>query len=267
MNFSELRVHCVMDGIQISLDYFIRLFNQYDLKSYSRSESSLNANLFSSSIQINLSSVNLFTSDLMLRIDAATTDSNSSKLTSSINGLAVSTMYAPSPTLSCLKAAELTQHRIMYFSVVRLNLNYDIHETTISLTEEVFIQWNPSFHLTLIDLYEEFLSKLMKSNNAVESLSFTLINIKLDGKISIGALLTNSGNTMSFDTEYISFSIQSANKISAKCEFLSLSFDSNLIMKFEVIFIYFSFDLISNKYSISFIIHIIESMYHSIQRI
>ena len=237
MNLSELRVHCVMDGIQVSLDYFIRLLNQYDFKRYSRSESSPNSssNLLSSSIQVNLSSVNLFTSDLMLRIDSATTDSNTSKLTSSINGLALSTMYAPSATLSCLRAAELTQHRIIYFSVVRLNLNYDTHETTISLTEEVFIQWNPSFHLTLIELYEEFLSKFShKSNNTVDSLSFVSIHIKLDGKISIGALLTNSGNIMAFETEYLSIFIYSSNKISVKCDFLSLHFDYNQIMTLEV---------------------------------
>lgn len=236
MNMSELRVHCVMDGIQVSLDYFIRLLNQYDFKSYSRSESSLNSNLLSSSIQVNLSSVNLFTSDLMLRIDSATTDSNTSKLTSSINGLALSTMYAPSATLSCLRAAELTQHRIIYFSVVRLNLNYDSHETTISLTEEVFIQWNPSFHLTLIELYEEFISKFIhKPNNTVDSLSVVSIHVKLDGKISIGALLTNSGNLMAFETEYLSVFIHSSNKISAKCDFLSLHFDFNQIMTLEVI--------------------------------
>ena len=236
MNLSEVRVHCVMDGIQISLDYFIRLLNQYDFKRYSRSESSLNSNLFSSSIQINLSSVNLFTSDLMLRIDSATTDSNTSKLTSSINGLALSAMYAPSATLSCLRAAELTQHRIIYLSVVRLNMNYDTHETTISLTEEVFIRWNPSFHLTCIDLYEEFLSKVVnKTNNAVESLSYVSIHIKLDGKISVGLLLTNCGNTMALETEYFSISIHSYNKMSSKCELLSLHLDNNQIMTLEVI--------------------------------
>ncbi|CAG2170224.1 unnamed protein product, partial [Oppiella nova] len=233
MNHSEFRVHCVMDGIQISLDYFIGLLNQYDLKSYSTSKTSLNSNLSSSSIQVNLSQVNLFTSDLMLRVDSATTDSNASKLTSSINGLALSPMYAPSATLSCLRAAELIQNRIVYFSVVRLNLNHDSHENTISLTEEVFVQWNPSFHITLIDLYEEFLCKVMtKTNNAVESLSSLSVNVKLEGKISIGALLSNSGNTIAFETEFLSLSIHS-NKMSTKCEYLSLYFDQNLIMTLE----------------------------------
>ncbi|CAG2119582.1 unnamed protein product, partial [Medioppia subpectinata] len=235
MNLSEFRIHCVMDGIQISLDYFVRLFNQYDLKAYSGSKTSgLNSNLFSKSIQINISSVNLFTSDLMLRVDSATVDSNSSKLTSSINGLALSPMYAPSATLSCLRAAELIQNRIVYFSVVRLNLNHDSHENTISLTEEVFIQWNPSFHLTVIDLYEEFLSKLMSktTNNAVESLSSVSVNVKLEGKISIGALLSNADNIMAFETELLTLTIQ-ANKMCTKCDFLSLYFDHNLIMTLE----------------------------------
>ncbi|XP_054167935.1 protein hobbit-like [Oppia nitens] len=238
MNLSEFRVHCVMDGIQISLDHFIRLLNQYDLKSYSRSKSSINSNLLSSSIQINLSSVNLFTSDLMLRIDSAATDSNSSKLTTSINGLALSTMYKPSATLSCLRAAELTEQssindRIVYLSVFRLNLNYDTHENTITLTEEVFIQWNSSFHLTLIELYDEFLSRFMqKTNNTVESLSSVSVTVKLDGKIRIGALLSNSGNTIALETEFLSLSIHS-NKISSKCDFLFVYFDKNLIMTLE----------------------------------
>src|SRR5699024_5574808 len=102
--------------------------------------------------QINFTSVNLFTSQLMVRIDSMAIDLNGRKLTCSINGFAINSMYAPSATLACLKASELTQHRIVYFSVMRINFSQDVKEISLSLTEEIYVQWSPLFHLNVLEL-------------------------------------------------------------------------------------------------------------------
>lgn len=175
----------------------------------------------------------------MLKIDSLSHDSNSSKATTSVNGLAINSLYAPTATLSCLKASELTQNRILYLALVRINLNREIQEATMSLTEEIYVEWNPAFHLTIIEFYEKFapkleLFKVKKLKRGESYLPVVSIHVKLDGKISIGALLSNEGHQMCFVTETLSFSVFHANSWLVKTEHGSLDFDKNKIFIFEV---------------------------------
>ena len=239
---NDIRFQLVMDDLQASLDHFIKFLNQYNFDKLKSSESESESNtsfrkyLSSTSLQINLSSINLFTSDLMLRLDSSSIDSNGTKLTSSINGLAVTGMTGPSTTLTSLKAAELTRNRIIYFSVVRVKCNHYINEVCISITEEIFIQWNASFHLTLLELYEEISQKFQNRKSNIPMIQHSLsVNLKLEGKINIGALLSNKGNSMNFQTENLTFNFD--NKICLKTNSIAVNFDDHSIMKLEVSFV------------------------------
>jgi len=232
----------VLDGLQVSAEYFLTQLENVDFD-FLKNGISFKSSPFKSKVsgynvlaQINFTSVNLFTSQLMSRIDSMAIDLNGRKLTCSINGFAINSMYAPSATLACLKASELTLHRIMYFSVMRINFNQDVKDLSLSLTEEIFVQWSPSFHLSIFELYEDIyhiyanilcLKATMPekhSENFNNYKGFNM-NLKLDGKISFGVLLTNEGDTMRFETEYLVTSFQNMSHISAKCELLSVFFN------------------------------------------
>ena len=241
MNSSDLRINCVMDGLQVSAEYFLNQLENVDFD-YLKNGISVKPSPLKSKVsgynvlaQINFTSINLFTSQLMVRIDSMAIDLNGRKLTCSINGFAINSMYAPSATLACLKASELTQHRIVYFSVMRINFSQDIKEISLSLTEEIFVQWSSSFHLNVLELYEDFsriISNILVINSDTEKLPESYgnykafnMNLKLDGKISLGILLTNEGDTMRFETEYFIVSLQNMSNISSKCELLSIYFN------------------------------------------
>ncbi|KAI2804677.1 hypothetical protein BLOT_003665, partial [Blomia tropicalis] len=242
MSSSDLRINCVMDGLQVSAEYFLNQFENvnFDLlkNELAVNSSSINSDVSGYNIlaQINFTSVNLFTSQLMVRIDSMAIDLNGRKLTCSTNGFAINSMYAPSATLACLKASELIQHRIVYFSVMRINFSQDHKEITLSLTEEIFVQWSPLFHLNVIELYEDFYRilsniQLIKSGDEKKTEKYNNrfkgynMNLKLDGKINIGILLTNESDTMRFETEYFLFSLHNMSNISSKCELLSIYFN------------------------------------------
>ena len=270
MNSSDLRINCVMDGLQVSAEYFLSQLESFDfdffssgggggggvpfptVKSPKTSEAAAGYN--SVLAQINFTSVNLFTSQLMVRIDSTAIDLNGRKLSCSTNGFAINSMYAPSATLACLKASELTQHRIVYFSVMRINFSQEAdkvnREISLSLTEEIYLQWSPSFHQTVEDLREDLsriTAKMMLSlgrggsgggggeeklatsaeAESAQSTKFSGFNLslKLDGKINLGILLSNEGDTMRFETEYFVLSLQNMRHISSKCELLSIYFN------------------------------------------
>lgn len=231
-----------MDGLQVSLEYFLNQLENVDFD-FLKSGIELKSSPFKSKVsgynvlaQINFTSVNIFTSQLMVRIDSMAVDLNGRKLTCSINGLAINSMYAPSATLACLKASELTQHRIVYFSVMRVNFSQDakdVKEISLSLTEEIFVQWSPSFHLNVLELYEDMyniysnifiINSSPKPTEKYRNYEGFIMNLKLDGKISFGVLLTNDGDTMSFETEYLVVTHHKSS-ISSKCELLSIYFN------------------------------------------
>lgn len=251
MNSSDLRINCVMDGLQISIEYFLNRLENFDLNSFrenfsmSESSSLVNPQISRYNLlgQINLTSVNLFTSQLMMRIDSMASDLNGSKLTCSVNGFAINSMYAPSATLSCLKASELLQHRIVYFSVMRINFSQDVKEVYLSLTEEIFVQWSPLFHINVLELWEDFCRiynnfRCLRSTptNRVSYDNFKRFNmhLKLDGKISLGMLLSDQEDTMRFETEYFTVSLLNMRCLSSKCELLCIYFNDVLTCNLEV---------------------------------
>lgn len=241
MNSSDLRINCVMDGLQISVEYFINQIENVKHDIF-KNGISLKSSPFKTKVsgynvlaQINFTSVNLITSQLMVRIDSMAVDLNGRKLTCSVNGFAINSMYAPSATLSCLKASELTQYRIVYFSVMRINFSQDNKEISLSLTEEIFVEWSPSFHLNVIELHEDIhriYSKIFLINSNCNKPSqkpspyfdgFNM-NLKLDGKINLGLMLTNESDTMRFETEYLIVAFHNGS-LSSKCELLSIHFN------------------------------------------
>ena len=229
-----------MDGLQVSVEYFLNQLENVSFDFFKNGlpvkSSPIKSKVSSYTVlaQINFTSVNLFTSQLMQRIDSMAIDLNGRKLSCSINGFAINSMYAPSATLACLKASELTQHRIVYFSVMRINFSQDVKEISLSLTEEIFVQWSPSFHLSVLELCEDFgriCSNILQINSNNEKppesgskLKSFNMSLKLDGKISLGILLTNDGDTMRFETEYLLISYQNMT-FSSKCELFSIYFN------------------------------------------
>lgn len=265
-----------MDGLQVSVEYYLNRLEGFDFEQFqdnflmnSSPPSPVNSEVSKYNLlgQINFTSVNLFTSQLMMRIDSMACDLNGSKLTSSINGFAVNSMYAPSATLSCLKASELLNHRIIYFSVMRINFSHDIKEVHLSLTEEIFFQWSPLFHVNVLELCEDFNKvyqnvSLLKSKseepNSVAYDNFKRFNLylKLDGKICFAILLSDEGDTMKFETEYFTVSFHNMTYYSSKCELLSIYFFEGqsksevLNSKIEVCFVCFLLLLLTLTYSI-----------------
>lgn len=255
MNSSDLRINCVMDGLQVSAEYFLNQLESFDFDFFKNGvnfpavkSSPIKSKVSGYTVlaQINFTSVNIFTSQLMVRIDSTAIDLNGRNLTCSTNGFAINSMYAPSATLACLKASELTQHRVVYFSVMRIKYYQDVlkeeKEVSLFLTEEIYLQWSPSFHQTVEDLRED-LSRITakmftspKSNSEVtffndqegvpttDSSGFKL-TLKLDGKINLGILLTNEGDTMRFETELFNLSFQNMRPTSIKCELLFIYFN------------------------------------------
>ncbi|KAF7489462.1 Uncharacterized protein SSS_04779 [Sarcoptes scabiei] len=260
MNSNDLRINCVMDGLQVSLEYYLCFLENIPLGSVnSLPKSSLKQRspfFPSSSIQksknffskfnlmgqINSTSINIFTSQLMMRIDSTACDLNGNKITCSVNGFGVNAMYAPSAALSCLKASELVQQRVVYFSVMRINYNQDSKEISLSLTEEIYILWSPLFHVNILELLVDIrnIYKNLMSNRSSQISNLNLqssFNLKLDGKISLGILLSKNGETMTLQTEYLTISINHLNQISSKSEMINIFFDEVLNFTFEHIVI------------------------------
>lgn len=262
MNSSDLRINCVMDGLQVSLEYYLNTLETFNLESLKNtisikdgSISSTSSNPFHSPYvllgQINFTSVNVFTRQLMMRIDSMACDLNGVKITTSINGFGINSMYAPSATLACLKASELIQHRIVYFSVMRINFSQDNgHDIALSLTEEIFIQWCPLFHVNVLELWEDFhhiylnfkpdiqshSSPVMANNDddlSIDAKPYSL-SLKLDGKICLGILLSDDSDTMRFETDYFTIAYQSQNQsMTTKCELLNIFINDVLNCKLE----------------------------------
>ncbi|XP_075677940.1 bridge-like lipid transfer protein family member hobbit [Dermatophagoides pteronyssinus] len=262
MNSSDLRINCVMDGLQVSLEYYLNTLETFNLESLKNtisikdgSISSTSSNPFHSPYvllgQINFTSVNVFTRQLMMRIDSMACDLNGVKITTSINGFGINSMYAPSATLACLKASELIQHRIVYFSVMRINFSQDNgHDIALSLTEEIFIQWCPLFHVNVLELWEDFHHIYLNFKPDIQSHSSPVIanndddlsidakpyslSLKLDGKICLGILLSDDSDTMRFETDYFTIAYQSQNQsMTTKCELLNIFINDVLNCKLE----------------------------------
>lgn len=244
-----------MDGLQISIEYFVAQFENYNFDYHEpgvdkqQEQPLIDANVLPATskltylAQINLTSVNVFTSQLMMRIDSMATDLANNKMTCSINGFAINTMYAPSPTLVCLKASELMEARIVYFSVVRISfVSQEMNEISLTLTEEIFTQWSPAFHVVSLELYQD-IKRIYSNLYCINSYSKTLkkykssntfnINLKLDGKISFGVLLTNDGDRLHFETEYFIASFINTKYLTSKCELLSVYFNEVLNCQVE----------------------------------
>lgn len=223
-----------MDGLKISIEYFLDQFENVDfLKTefLSSSTSVVNSGISNYNFlgQINFTSVNLFTSQLMLRIDSMASDLNNSKMTCSINGFSINAMYAPSATLACLKACELLKERIIYFSVMRINFGKDIKEVSLSLSEEIYLQWSPAFHLNVLHLYEDIsviYTNLYNTKVNLQAKDSNFkgynMNLKLDGKINLGMLLSNENDRISLQTEYFTVSYHCMNQFSCKCEQMAI---------------------------------------------
>lgn len=246
MNDSEPRINCVMDGLKISIEYFLNEFENIDYfksDSFNTSSSRINSGIAKYNLlgQINFTSVNLFTSQLMLRFDSMASDLNNSRMTCSINGLAINSMYAPSATLACLKACELTKERIAYISVMRINFGKDTREILFSLSEEIFVSWSPAFHLSVLQLYEDianvhsrlyFLKSSYTSKSYVSFKNYNL-GLKLDGKIVLGVILTNTNDTLRLETEYFTLSCHNGNQFNCKCEHISIFINTVLTCNVE----------------------------------
>lgn len=202
--------------------------------------------------QINFNAMNLFTSQLMVRIDSTAVDLTGSAIVCSFTGLALNHMNASPAELSNYSASELQNNRIIYLSVMRIHYHQDVRDISITATDEIYCLWSALFHWNALQVFKDVKNiattlfpvrsqaEQVQKEPRPEGKKFN-INLKLDGKIQIAILLTNNGpevqDKMIFKTDFLSMGFQNRRIVNIKCETLGIYFNDVHNCDIEVSFL------------------------------
>ena len=139
---------------------------------------------------------------------------------------------------------EGSKHRCLSFSYFEFSLNRELNEQRYVFREDIFFQWNPLLHLTVINVIKsvKHLIRSFKKQSPPVSVSSSplhqtssknkLIHLDLHGNISVGALLSNDGQTFELKSSSCSVTIPAKGRFSLKSDSIVMLFDSHIIAKF-----------------------------------
>ncbi|KAI1295879.1 Uncharacterized protein HDE_05272 [Halotydeus destructor] len=128
-----------------------------------------------------------------------------------------------------------TLHTAMKIKGFRIVLDKKARERSFEMTEEVILRWHPSFHLTVCELIKHIkghISEFKKSPSpeAPVNSAFSTLVVRAEGNISIGALLSNCGQTISFNGENFNLILPARKTMSIKSDRICMVCDDRQII-------------------------------------
>ena len=136
-----------------------------------------------------------------------------------------------------------SSQRVIALSKLVIVIDRKLKERSFHFSGDVFLQWSPSFHLELFDLYEEWMGLMQLIKNSKSNLSepnikptsdsWSLLNLKMSGNVSIGSLLSNSGQTIAFKTAAISLVMPTKSRMIIKSDAIAMHCDEHRILWVE----------------------------------
>ncbi|RWS17806.1 hypothetical protein B4U79_01668 [Dinothrombium tinctorium] len=234
---SEVKINCASDTVSIDLDYLLTLAEKFhSIKTTSPEENvtagtSKRTNFSITHFALNSTLTTFFANNMKLHIGNAVIDSDSAKFSSVIKNANVNSLI---PLKKNVEACET--HNILNLSEIKCIFNHDTNEKSVTLTEEIYFQWNVYFHLILTDLIKSVKQKIsylkLTADKKSKPASSARINITFDGNINIGALLSSSGQTVRFHSSSFQ-AVSSLTKLDFKSDWIVVFFDEREIAKFE----------------------------------
>ncbi|XP_015794775.1 protein KIAA0100-like [Tetranychus urticae] len=157
-----------------------------------------------------------------------------------------SEIYSLTPLVDsdAINSADIDQ-RQLYSSDFTFNLDHLNHERSFTFSDDVYLLWNVSFHINVVQSYQKIRSiwSLLKSSssratpsppNSTKKNLITMTTIKLGDNVRIGALVSNQGQTVFLEFPLMSLTMPSGDRISFRADSpVSLVIDGHVIAKFE----------------------------------
>jgi len=249
------------------IEYGSPKISSLKLNSASSSNVSSKVTLF----QFKASSFTLFSNNVKLCIKSASIKSENVKVTTVFKQVGIYSL------VSCVDSSvsefQMINEKILFLACFKMVFNKELNERSIIFTDQVFLLWNVSFHLTVINLYTKYVSLVklfsqksptISSSSSSSSLSLSLpsstssvssprtsspmvntqegsgkpssmLVVKFSGSINLGALLSNSGQRIALDFSSLTFSKPAEGKFIFKSNFIRLVIDGHIIGSFEQI--------------------------------
>ena len=147
-------------------------------------------------------------------------------------------------------------HRTLHVSLFRFTLNRIQNEHHYVFKDEIYGQWSPVFHLNAMNVFYSIRSIIRKLKNSQSNQQTAsndrpaLLYFQFSGRISIGCLLSNEGQTMELRAADFSFVKPAKQRFSLKSNSIVLFCDEKEIATFDVSILQLFFALIDTDFSL-----------------